>query len=156
SSRCSHKLILCGLRQGPEIGADRVEHRGRANVEPVPGPSNTVPATKECARCLCLSGPTALERDGRGDETSDRAFDSARKHSADQYWRPGPRQGTFMPSIRQIRSTRSSATHTLRPISPFNFRLKQRRAVTAMLTIGGILLFLGASFFRTQVLHNDD
>jgi len=44
----------------------------------------------------------------------------------------------------------------LRPISPFSLRSKQQRAVTAVLGIGAVLLFLGSAFFRTQVLRNDD
>jgi penicillin-binding protein 2 len=42
------------------------------------------------------------------------------------------------------------------PQSPFALRSRQRRAVTATLLIGAVLVFLGSAFFRTQVIKNDD
>ncbi len=44
----------------------------------------------------------------------------------------------------------------MHPQSPYNLRLKQRRAGIAVLVIGAVFLFLGASFFRTQVVRTDD
>jgi penicillin-binding protein 2 len=44
----------------------------------------------------------------------------------------------------------------VRPQNPFTVRSKQRRAVTAVVLIGGIQLFLGAAYFRTQVVRTHD
>jgi len=42
------------------------------------------------------------------------------------------------------------------PQSPFNLRSKQRRGLTATLLIAAFTIFLGASFFRTQVVRSHD
>src|SRR5690606_17815217 len=47
-------------------------------------------------------------------------------------------------------------TPELGPRSPFEYRLRRRRAGVATLLLSFVLLFLGAAFFRTQVIKNHD